>query len=246
MPEPNDILASPLVRFPNFTDLGDLHSLSVIIQDLSLIYEVTTVAVLPGYERVIMPSTRLGPRRRTLLYDTDLLPVKTVSLSSPLEIIFAITASLGATGLSLNRLAVAAKTWIGVLASGLEFQERKLALDRSRALAPLQLELEEARLRNELVAERLRRVVAPPQDNLVDQARRGTLEYGADRGELPSGPDDLEDEFPPRPNDVGRHRRFAGSMDTQEFAELLEDPMDRVLGYSGGELEVAGDEEATD
>ena len=191
MPEPNDILASPLVRFPNFTDLGDLHSLSVIIQDLSLIYEVTTVAVLPGYERVIMPSTRLGPRRRTLLYDTDLLPVKAVSLSSPLEIIFAITASLGATGLSLNRLAVAAKTWIGVLAAGLDFQERKLALDRSRALAPLQLELEEARLRNELVAERLRRVVVPPQDNLVDQARRGTLEYRADSGgELPSGPDD--------------------------------------------------------
>lgn len=122
MPEPNDILASPLVRFPNFTDLGDLHSLSVIIQDLSLIYEVTTVAVLPGYERVIMPSTRLGPRRRTLLYDTDLLSVKTVSLSSPLEIIFAITASLGATGLSLNRLAVAAKTWIGVLAAGLDFR----------------------------------------------------------------------------------------------------------------------------
>jgi hypothetical protein len=35
-------------------------------------------------------------------------------------------------------------------------------------------------------------------------------------------------------------------MDTHELAELLEDPMDRVLGYSGGELEVADDEEATD
>lgn len=195
-----------------------------------------------------MPSTRLGPRRRTLLYDTDLLSVKTVSLSSPLEIVFAVTASLGATGLSLNRLAVAAKNWIGVLAAGLDFQERKLALDRSRALAPLQLELDEARLRNELAAERRRRVVVPPQDNLVDQARQGTFEYRTDsEGELPSGPDDnIEDELPPRPNDAGRQPRFAGSMDTHEFAELLEDPMDRLLGYSGGEMEVAGDEEASD
>jgi hypothetical protein len=34
-------------------------------------------------------------------------------------------------------------------------------------------------------------------------------------------------------------------MSTLEFAELLGDPMDRVLGYSGGELEVAGDEQAS-
>jgi hypothetical protein len=175
-----------------------------------------------------------------------LLSVKTVSLSSPLQIVFAVTASLGATGMSLNRLAVAAKTWIDVLAAGLDFQERKLALDRNRALASLQLELDEARLRNELAAERLRRVVAPPQDNLVDQARRGTLEYRADNeDELPSGPnEDTEAEFPPGSNEVGSYQRFAGSMDTGEFAELLQDPMDRVLGYSGGELEVAGDEEA--
>jgi hypothetical protein len=248
MPESGDILATPVVRFPNFSDLGDLHSLSVIIQDLSLIYEVTTVALLPGYERVPMPNTRLGPRRRTLLYGTDLLSVKTVSLSSPLEVVFAVTGALGATGLSLNRLAVAAKAWIDVLAAGLNFQERKLALDRSRALAPLQLELDEARLRNELAAERLRRVVAPPEDTLVDQARRGTLDYRADSRGEPSlrANDDSEDEFPPRPNDVGRHQRFAGSMDTLEFAELLEDPMIRVLGYSGGELEVAGNEEASD
>jgi hypothetical protein len=246
MPEPNNILASPVVRFPNFVDLGDLHSLSVVIQDLSLIYEVTTAAVLPGYEHVLMPSTRLGPRRRTLLNSADLLPVKTVSLSSPLEVVFAVSGALGASGLGLKRLAVSAKAWIDVLSAGLDFQERKQALDRNRALAPLQLELEIARLRNELAQERLRRVVAPPEDALVDQARRGSLEYRPING---GGPpprlnDEVEGEFPPKLGGVGRHRKPVGLTDNTELAELLEDPMDRVLGYSGGELEVAGDEEA--
>ncbi len=50
MPDSREVIASPLVRFPNFVDLGDLHSLSIIVQDLSLIYDVTAVAVLPGYE----------------------------------------------------------------------------------------------------------------------------------------------------------------------------------------------------
>src|SRR5690348_2484595 len=118
MPDSREVIASPLVRFPNFIDLGDLHSLSIIIQDLSLIYDVTAVAVLPGYDRVIMPATRLGPRRHSPLRDEDLLPVKTVSLSSPLEIVFAITGTIGLTGLSLKRLAVAAKAWIDVLAAG--------------------------------------------------------------------------------------------------------------------------------
>jgi hypothetical protein len=248
MSESDDVLASPVVRFPNFIDLGDLHSLSIVIQDLSLIYEVTAVAVLPGYERILLPGTRLGPRRRTLLYDTDLLPVKTVSLSSPLEVVFAVSGALGATGLGLKRLAVSAKAWIDVLGAGLNLQERKLALDRNRALAPLQLELEEARLQNELAAERRRRVVAPPEDALVDQARRGSLEYRAETGSEPSPRrnDDTEGEFSPGSIDVDRPRRLAGSMDTLEFAELLRDPMDRLLGYSGGELEVAGDEEASE
>jgi hypothetical protein len=170
------------------------------------------------------------------LRDGDLLSVKTVSLSSPLEIVFAVTGTLGLTGLSLKRLAVAAKAWIDVLAAGLDLQERKQALDRSRALAPLQLQLQEAQLRNELKAEQLRRVSAPPEYGLVDQARGRILES---RG-------NSDEEFLPRRDRVGRHRRFADSMSTLDFAELLGDPMDRVLGYSGGELEVAGDEQASE
>lgn len=242
MPESADIIASPLVRFPNFTDLGDLHSLSIIIQDLSLIYDVTTVAVLPGYGRVLMPTTRLGPRRHSPLRDTDLLSVKTVSLSSPLEIVFAVTGTLGVTGLSLKRLAVAAKAWIDVLAAGLDLQERKLALDQSRALAPLQLQLQEAQLRNQFSAERLRHVTAPEEYDLIGQARERTLEYEERR---PFQDAESDEEFLPRRDRVGRHRKPADSMSNLEFAELLGDPMDRVLGYSGGELEVAGDEQAS-
>jgi hypothetical protein len=32
-------------------------------------------------------------------------------------------------------------------------------------------------------------------------------------------------------------------MTSLEFAELLADPVDRLLGYAGGELEVAGNQE---
>ena len=64
MPDSAENIASPLVRFPNFTDIGDLHSLSIIVQDLSLIYDVTTVAVLPGYGQVVMPQCRLVQRGR--------------------------------------------------------------------------------------------------------------------------------------------------------------------------------------
>jgi hypothetical protein len=31
-------------------------------------------------------------------------------------------------------------------------------------------------------------------------------------------------------------------MTSEDFAELLDEPVDRLLGYAGGELEVAGDE----
>lgn len=180
--------------------------------------------------------------------DYDVLPVKTVSLSSPLQIVFAITGTIGLTGLSLNRLAVAAKAWIDVLAAGLDLQERKEALDRGRTLAPLHLQ--EAQLRNEFLTARLRRVTAPSQYGLVDQARRGTLEYPDDRDEFeprrPEYPDDGDDEFEPTRHYVAPPQRFADSMSTLEFAELLGEPVDRMLGYSGGEWEVAGDEESSE
>ena len=103
--------------------------------------------------------------------------------------------------------------------------------------------MQEAQLRNQLSAERLRHVTAPPDEySLVDQAHVRTLEYQDRR---PFRAVESDEEFPPRRDRVGRHRRPADSMSTLEFAELLGDPMDRVLGYSGGELEVAGDEQAS-
>src|SRR5215831_9605557 len=100
MTNPSDSTLSPFIRFPNFTDLGDLNSFSIVVQDLSTIYDVTAVAVLPGYEQVLMPSIRLGPRRRSPLRGEDRLLVKSVSLSSPLEIVFWVMSASSAFGVA--------------------------------------------------------------------------------------------------------------------------------------------------
>src|SRR5690348_13113066 len=88
MTSPGDQTLSPLVRFPNFTDLGDLSSLAIVIQDLSIIYDFTAMAVLPGYEQVYVPAAWIGPRRYSPLDEEDKLKVSSVSLSSPLEVVF--------------------------------------------------------------------------------------------------------------------------------------------------------------
>jgi hypothetical protein len=236
MSSPSDSVLSPLVRFPNFTDLGDLNSLSIVVQDLSTIYDVTAVAVLPGYERVPMPSTRLGPRRLSPLRGGDRLLVKNVSLSSPLEIVFWVASAssgLGVTAMSFNRVARAVKGWIDVLIAGVDLQQRKQALDHSRDLAPYQLQ--EAELRNALLQQQLRDVTAPPESRLVDEARAESRDPG-------SAP--RHRKWQDSPTRVLRvnYRRPAGTMSSLEFAELLDEPVERLLGYAGGELEVAGDQ----
>jgi hypothetical protein len=238
MTSPSDASLSPFVRFPNFTELGDLNSLSIVVQDLSTIYDVTAVAVLPGYERVRMPSTRLGPRRLSPLRGEDRLIVRSVSLSSPLDIVFWVTTA-GILGVAADRIARAVKAWIDVLSAGVDLQQRRQALDHNRNLDPYQLE--EAELRNALLREQVRRITVPPESELVDDAR-------AELRDPSSAPRSREWRTPDSEPDPGRerrgsHQRSAGSMTSLEFAELLAEPVDRLLGYAGGELEVAGNQE---
>jgi hypothetical protein len=239
MASPSDSTLSPLVRFPNFTDLGDLNSLSIIVQDLSTIYDVTSVAVLPGYERVLMPSTRLGPRRLSPLRGEDRLPIKNVSFSSPLEIVFWVMSASGAVGVAAtgaDRVARAVKAWLDVLIAGVDLQQRRQALEQSRRLAPYQLE--EAELRKALMQQQLQRVTAPPEFGPVEEARAELRDSNYEPR--------LREWYDPAPEprrDRGRSfRRPAGSMSNLEFAELLDEPMNRLLGYAGGEVEVAGNQ----
>lgn len=229
MPSSQPPAPSPLVRFPTFSDLGDLNSLSIVIQDLSAVYDVTAVAVLPGYERVPMPATRLGPRRRSPLRAEDRLQVRGVSLGSPLEIVFCVTyLSVAATALA-SRVAHAAKAWIDVLAAGVDLNQRRQALELNRALAPEQLN--EVQLRNALLEQDLRRVTEP---DLVSAARE---EF---RGFIDELDRDAE-------SSVGRpYRSTASQMTSGDFADLLQEPMERILGYGGGQLEVAGHEDHGD
>ena len=47
---------------------------------------------------------------------------------------------------------------------------------------------------------------------------------------------------PEREPTLSRGPRSAGSMSSSDFAELLDEPIKRMLGYAGGELEIGGDE----
>jgi hypothetical protein len=230
MTEPADSPLAPFVRFPNFRDLGDLNAFSIIVQDLSTIYDVTTVAVLPGYENVRMPSTRLGPRRRSPLSEQDRLLVKNVSLSSPLEIVFWVMSGSGVLGtmaMSFNRVAIAVKSWIDVLSAGVDLQRRRLELEHDRNLAPLQLH--EAELRNALLEQQARSVIAPPQSRLVEEALKESRGGSSVR--------------PVRRERVERYRKRAGAMTSREFSELLDEPVNRLLGYAGGEIELGGNQD---
>jgi hypothetical protein len=170
----------------------------------------------------------------------DKLLVQRVSLSSPLEIVFWV-ASVGFAAGGFKRVALAVKAWIDVLSAGVDLQQRKQALDLSRTLAPH--EVHEVELRNALMEEELRRVTAPPEYQLVEQARAESL--GPAHAQETTRPKSLDPDYSREAerDRIERYRRPAGTMDSLQFAELLDDPVNRLLGYAGGELEIAGDEE---
>jgi hypothetical protein len=223
-PEP-----SPTIRFPRFTDFGDLNSLSIVIQDLSLTYDVTAVTILPGYGRVRMPTTRFGPRRWSLLEVQDRLKLKRVSLASPLEIAFDTTGiSLAISGVALaaNRVLVAVKAFTDVLAAGVDIHQREQALEENRELAPERLR--QANLSNDLLEQQVRRAAA--EADLIERARDEIL------GLRPPPEDNIT------AHDSSRGQRTVGALASAEIAELLDEPIRRILGYCGGELEVYGDD----
>jgi hypothetical protein len=220
MTEPDYPFASSSanLRFPNFADPADLSHFSVIIQDLSYTYDITAVAILQDYRHVRLPSTRLGPRRWSLLWSDDRIHVNTMRLGSPLE--------LGLIVLGIGSGPRIMKAWINVLGAGLDVGARVQALQENRKLAPERLR--EAQLNNDLTAQRVRRVTA--EADLVERARDEIL--GVDQDESLesdlSGLDELPPDTTPR---------------TVYIAQLLEDPMRRILGYGGGELEITDDDE---
>lgn len=182
----------------------------MIIQDLSLTYEVTAVATLPIYGNVQMPANQLGPRRWSMLYVEDRSQVRAVTLASPLLLI------LTALGVGAPRVL---KTWVEVLGAGQNLRERAQALEENRALAPERLRA--ARLSNELAEQELRRATA--QADVAERARDKIL--------------GVEEEDELRQDAIHSFRR-ANSLTADDFALLLDDPIRRIRDY-GGELEIA-------
>ncbi len=166
---------------------------------------------------------------RTSPHASNRLKVKGASLASPLEIAFAVaevSMAVGGVAVAVNRVLVAVKTWVDVLAAGVDLDQRRQALEENRTLATQRRR--EAELSNALREQQLRRATA--EGDLVERARDEILG-------LRRLPDDETSVSRGR-----RVRRTAGSLTSVEFAELLDEPMQRLLGYAGGELEVAGDE----
>jgi len=230
MTSPSPSALSPTIRFARFTDFGDLNSFSIIIQDLSLVCDVTAIAVLPGYGQIRMPETRFGPRRWSPLRAEDRLKVKRVSLASPLEIMFDVagfSTAFGGIAIAVNRVLVAVKSWQDVLAAGVDVDQRRQALAENRELAPVRLR--QAELSNALLDQQVRRARA--EADLVERARDEILHL--------SHPSDEEAGLVRLP----RRRHTAASLTSEDYAELLDEPVRRILGYAGGELEVVDEPE---
>jgi hypothetical protein len=226
MPESMYNEPSPGVRLPNFTEIGDLNALSVIVQDLSIIYDITTVAALPGYSNVILPGTRLGPRRNSPLRPDDRLKIQKVSLASPLVIVFeiaSIATLLGVVATNVSRIETAILGYFNVISAGTDHQQRVQALEENKALAPERLR--EAQLRNAILEQQLRRITA--EADLLERARAEVRDPALRSFNLPQR------------KITGRKR--VDEATSADVADLLEEPVQRLLGYAGGEIEITGD-----
>lgn len=225
---------SAVLRMPRFDDPGDINALAVILQDLSVIYDVTALAVLPGYGSYTLPATRIGPRRYSPLRAEDRLRVKKVSLASPLILTFWLMGGMGAVNAfsrAAERGAQAARAWIDVVGAGVDTQQRKQALEQHRALAPgLERRLE---LQNLIAEQELRRVTA--ENDLVDAERLAYLQQGHEHAIEARG----------HSGDAIARRRRVSSSSSDDIAELLDEPIRRVIGLSGGILDVAIENDGT-
>lgn len=213
MTMPQQSPPSLTLQFPNFPETIDLSHLSVIIQDLSVTYDVTAVATLPAYGDVQMPAYQLGPRRWSILYKEDRIRVEKIRLASPLLLI------LGAIGVGGPRIL---KPWADILNAGQDFYERAQVIRENHALARHRERA--AELDNELTEQKLR--IARAQADIAERTR----------GEILANEQDRE----PEAQEIRRLAR-AGSLDAEEFAILLDAPIRRILEYGGGELQITID-----
>lgn len=221
MTAPTTSIPSLTLRFPRLPDQTDLNYISLILQDLSLIYETTVIATTPSYGHVWMPSNQLGPRRWSRLLKEDRVQVESISLASPLTFVLV---SVGVLGPRLI------KSWTGVIAAGLDILERIDAIRENRALAPERLR--SARLDNALKEQELRRVTADADLVARAQAEVPEADYYTQIREIQNR---TLREYSPR---------RADSLDPEDFALLMDHPMQRLLGYGGGEIEIS--EESND
>jgi hypothetical protein len=215
------------LQFPNFPETIDLSHLSVIIQDLSVTYDVTAVATLPNYGYVQMPAYQLGPRRWSILYKEDRIQVEKIRLASPLLLI------LGAIGVGGPRIL---KSWAGVLSAGQNIYERAQVIRENRALAPHRERA--AKLDNELIEQKLR--IARAQADIAEKTRDKILANEPDRV-TDNQPDRVPTNQQDRvPTEIRRSSR-ANSLEAEEFTILLDAPIRRILEYGGGELQITPD-----
>jgi hypothetical protein len=151
-----------------------------------------------------------------------------MSLASPLILVFA---ALGVGGAPR-----VLKAWADVLSAGLDIRERAQALRVNRDFDPERLQA--VRVNNELTEQNLR--YARARADLVEHARDKILGIGQD-GELDQEPDE-DGEFR---RSEGGVSRSADSLAEEDFAALLDPPMNRLLRYGGGEIEIAVIEDDT-
>ena len=133
--------------------------------------------------------------------------------------------AISGVALAANRVLVAVKAFTDVLAAGVDIQQREQALEENREWCP---RLRQGELSNDLLEQQVRRARA--EADLIERARDEIL------GLRPPPEEDIIT------HNSSRGQRTVGALTSTEIAELLDEPIRRLLGYAGGELEVYGDD----
>jgi len=157
------------VRFPEARDQLTALEVAGVISDLNDLYELTALAVLPGYEMVGLPS-QWRPRRRSRLIPEDELTVGQISYGSELTILLGLAGGLSAATFGV------VKALPAFVRDSIEVQDNWFAREERRA--KLRTRAMRERMEDE---EKISKIVKRRRKSATEFARRRPAGEGLDQ-----------------------------------------------------------------
>ncbi|MDP3712158.1 MAG: hypothetical protein Q8R60_06715 [Mycobacteriales bacterium] len=194
------------MRFPEARDQLTALEVAGVITDLNDLYELTALAVLPGYEKAALPS-QWRPRRRSRLIPEDELTVGQISYGSELTILLGLAGGLSAATFGV------VKALPSIVRDSLEVGDNWASRNERRAA-----------LRTRAVRERLE-----DEDkirDIVERRHKATPEFGG-RLSPGEGPDQPWDE---RDQRLGIEGPTVADQVADRLLEIAGPPVAEVVG----------------